>query len=95
MLPYAAPSMGSADAPVTWLAAGLHAHECSRLSLTEAKREEGDDIAAACTLTPYPIRADELPAGLQPTEAGHVRTDPGMLPDDGGLDGFFVARFKV
>ena len=44
MLPYAAPSMGSADAPVTWLAAGLHAHECSRLSLTEAKREEGDDI---------------------------------------------------
>ena len=59
------------------------------------EREEGEDIAATCTLARDPIRAEELPAGLQPTEAGHVRTDPGMLPDDGGLDGFFVARFKV
>ncbi|WP_120077517.1 RsmB/NOP family class I SAM-dependent RNA methyltransferase [Aurantiacibacter odishensis] len=59
------------------------------------EREEGEDIAAACTLTPDPIRADDLPAGLQPTEAGHVRTDPGMLPDHGGLDGFFIARFRA
>lgn len=57
------------------------------------EREEGEDIVAACTLDPDPIRADELPAGLQPTMAGHVRTDPGMLADQGGLDGFFIARF--
>lgn len=59
------------------------------------EREEGEDIVAACTLTPTPIRADELPAGLQPTTDGWLRTDPGMLPDAGGLDGFFIARFNV
>lgn len=59
------------------------------------EREEGEEIAATCTLTPDPIRAEELPAGLQPTEAGHVRTDPGMLADQGGLDGFFIARFTA
>lgn len=57
------------------------------------ERKEGEDIAAICTLTPDPIRAEELPAGLQPSDAGHVRTDPGMLPEEGGLDGFFIARF--
>ncbi|WP_338242674.1 RsmB/NOP family class I SAM-dependent RNA methyltransferase [Aurantiacibacter hainanensis] len=57
------------------------------------EREEGEAIAETCTLTPDPVRADELPAGLQPTGAGHVRTDPGMLRDEGGLDGFFIARF--
>ncbi|RIV82763.1 RsmB/NOP family class I SAM-dependent RNA methyltransferase [Aurantiacibacter zhengii] len=59
------------------------------------EREEGEAVAAGCTLTPDPIRASELPAGLQPTDAGEVRTDPGMLPDKGGLDGFFIARFTA
>ncbi len=59
------------------------------------EREEGEDIVAACTLTPDPIRADELPAGLQPTGDGWLRTDPGMLPEEGGLDGFFIARFTA
>ena len=59
------------------------------------ERKEGEDIVAACTLTPDPIRTDELPAGLQPTTDGWLRTDPGMLPDAGGLDGFFIARFNV
>ena len=59
------------------------------------EREEGEDIVGTCPLTPDPIRAGELPAGLQPTEAGHDRTDPGMLADQGGLDGFFIARFKA
>jgi len=58
------------------------------------EREEGEDIAATCTLIPEPIRADELPGGLQPTEDGWLRTDPGMLNDAGGLDGFFVARWR-
>ena len=59
------------------------------------EQEEGENIVAACTLTPAPIRADELPAGLQPTTDGWLRTDPGMLPDAGGLDGFFIARFAA
>jgi 16S rRNA (cytosine967-C5)-methyltransferase len=59
------------------------------------EREEGEDIAALCNLTPDPIRADELPAGLQPTPEGWLRTDPGMLADAGGLDGFFIARWRA
>ncbi|WP_260929085.1 RsmB/NOP family class I SAM-dependent RNA methyltransferase [Novosphingobium sp. 9] len=55
--------------------------------------EEGEDVAAKSTLTPAPIRADELPEGLAPTSEGWLRTDPGMLPEAGGLDGFFVARW--
>ena len=55
--------------------------------------EEGEEQAGNVTLTPDPIRAEELPAGLVPTQQGWLRTDPGMLPDAGGLDGFFIARW--
>jgi 16S rRNA (cytosine967-C5)-methyltransferase len=40
-----------------------------------------------------PVRADELPAGVAPHERGWVRIIPGMIEDQGGLDGFFIARF--
>ena len=39
-----------------------------------------------------PIAADELPAGLTPWREGWVRTLPGQLAEQGGLDGFFIAR---
>jgi 16S rRNA (cytosine967-C5)-methyltransferase len=59
--------------------------------------EEGEEQAAwidgNCGLTPMPITAEELPAGLMPTQQGWLRTHPGMLADQGGLDGFFVARW--
>jgi 16S rRNA (cytosine967-C5)-methyltransferase len=59
--------------------------------------EEGEKqaawIDAELGLTPKPITAAELPAGLAPTPEGWLRTHPGMLPDEGGLDGFFVARW--
>ena len=58
------------------------------------EREEGEEQAAKVALAPDPIRADELPATLEPTTEGWLRTDPGMLAGAGGLDGFFVARFK-
>lgn len=45
-------------------------------------------------LTQVPITADELPAGLEPTEDGWLKTDPGMLAEAGGLDGFFVGRWR-
>jgi 16S rRNA (cytosine967-C5)-methyltransferase len=74
-----------------WLASG------GRLvySVCSLEREEGERVAATCALPADPIRAEELPGGLAPTADGYVRTDPGMLADEGGLDGFFIARFRT
>lgn len=58
------------------------------------EREEGEDQAAQVALSPLPIRADELPEGIAPTPDGWLRTDPGMLAEHGGLDGFFIARWR-
>jgi len=59
--------------------------------------EEGEEqaawIDAELGLTPAPISAEELPAGLVPTSEGWLRTHPGMLAEQGGLDGFFVGRW--
>lgn len=59
------------------------------------EQEEGEARAEQVTLAPDPIRAEELPAGLTPTGQGWLRTDPAMLAEAGGLDGFFVARFRA
>ena len=59
------------------------------------EREESEERAARVSLATDPIGADELPAGLSPTPEGWLRTDPGMLAEHGGLDGFFVARFRA
>lgn len=59
------------------------------------EREEGEDQVADVALTLDPIRADELPASLAPTTEGWLRTDPGMLAEAGGLDGFFIARWRA
>ncbi len=58
------------------------------------EREEGEDQAARVELEQLPVVADELPDGLAPTREGWLRTDPGMLFDQGGLDGFFIARWR-
>ncbi len=39
-----------------------------------------------------PISMDDLPAGIATTPAGYIRTLPGMLAEQGGLDGFFIAK---
>jgi 16S rRNA (cytosine967-C5)-methyltransferase len=64
-------------------------------SVCSLEREEGEPVATACPLPLEPISAGELPAGLAPTPEGYVRTDPGMLVNEGGLDGFFIARFRA
>jgi 16S rRNA (cytosine967-C5)-methyltransferase len=56
---------------------------------------EGEEQAQAFAATPVPVTADELPQGLVPTPEGWLRTDPGMLAEAGGLDGFFAARWRV
>jgi 16S rRNA (cytosine967-C5)-methyltransferase len=59
--------------------------------------EEGEEqaawIDAELGLTPQPITPEGIPAGLAPTPEGWLRTHPGMLADQGGLDGFFVGRW--
>ena len=58
------------------------------------EREEGEDQAARVALAPDPIRADEVP-GFTPTAQGCLRTDPAMLAEAGGIDGFFIARWRA
>jgi len=55
---------------------------------------EGEGQTAQIMLPVDPIDADELPEGLTPTPQGWLRTDPAMLAEAGGLDGFFVARWR-
>ena len=57
------------------------------------EREEGEERAVRIPLRPDPIRAEELPEWLPPTPEGWLRTDPGILAERGGMDGFFIARF--
>ena len=59
------------------------------------EREEGEDQTSAVDLAPLPIGSQNLPAGLGPTAEGWLRTDPGMLGEVGGLDGFFIARWAT
>jgi len=56
--------------------------------------EEGEAQARQVALPLDPIRSDELPAGLAPSADGWLRTDPGLLAEAGGLDGFFIARWR-
>jgi 16S rRNA (cytosine967-C5)-methyltransferase len=63
-------------------------------SVCSLEPEEGEGQAMPSGLSTVPIEAADLPAGLQPTPDGYLRTDPGMLPDEGGLDGFFIARWR-
>jgi 16S rRNA (cytosine967-C5)-methyltransferase len=40
-----------------------------------------------------PVRPDELAAAI-PLDEGRVRILPGLFADQGGADGFFIARFR-
>ena len=59
------------------------------------EREEGEDQTNAIDLAALPIGLENLPAGLEQTAEGWLRTDPGMLGEVGGLDGFFIARWAT
>ncbi|MFN6933995.1 MAG: RsmB/NOP family class I SAM-dependent RNA methyltransferase [Tsuneonella sp.] len=74
----------------TWLAPGgtLVFATCS------LEPEEGEMQAGQVDLPVAPIAPHELPAGLAPTVEGWLRTNPAMLAEAGGLDGFFVARWR-
>ena len=59
------------------------------------EREEGEAQAPRVTLPPRPVMADELPMGITPTAEGWVRTHPALLAEHGGMDGFFIARWRA
>jgi 16S rRNA (cytosine967-C5)-methyltransferase len=76
-----------------WLAPqGVLVYAVCSLEMEEGE-EQAAWINAELGLTPKPITAAELPAGLDPTPEGWLRTHPGMLAEQGGLDGFFVGRW--
>lgn len=61
--------------------------------------DEGEQIAKTfLTRQPDwqldPVTPEELPHGFVPDKVGRVRVRPGALADQGGADGFFVARFR-
>jgi 16S rRNA (cytosine967-C5)-methyltransferase len=68
-------------------------------SVCSLEPEEGEQrIAAFLAGRPDfridPPRADELPPFAAPSPDGWVRILPGLLEEQGGLDGFFIARLK-
>lgn len=56
------------------------------------EREEGEAHVERFALDPAPIPSDCLPKGVAPSPQGWLRSDPGMLASEGGLDGFFIVR---
>jgi 16S rRNA (cytosine967-C5)-methyltransferase len=68
-----------------------------RLVYAVCSLEPGEGEAQAQwvkALGPVPITVDQLPAGLTPTPEGWFRSDPGMLAEAGGIDGFFAAIWE-
>ncbi|MEA3062669.1 MAG: rRNA (cytosine967-C5)-methyltransferase [Sphingomonadales bacterium] len=62
-------------------------------SVCSLEPEEGEAVAACAGLAPDPLGPGELPDSV-PLRGGFVRTLPGLWLDQGGCDGFFVARFR-
>jgi 16S rRNA (cytosine967-C5)-methyltransferase len=63
-------------------------------SVCSLEPEEGEQVAATVSgLAADPVRPGELPDAV-PLRDGFVRTLPGLWLDEGGCDGFFVARFR-
>ena len=62
-------------------------------SVCSLEREEGQEQARRIGLESDPIRPDDLPEWVSPMAEGWLQTDPGILAEHGGMDGFFVARF--
>ncbi len=64
---------------------------CS-LEKAEGEEQAARFLARHPDFIPAIPAADALPAGMEATEEGWLRTLPGTLDDHGGTDGFFIAR---
>ncbi|MEM1196458.1 MAG: RsmB/NOP family class I SAM-dependent RNA methyltransferase [Pseudomonadota bacterium] len=63
------------------------------------EREEGEGQAEwmdqNLPLERSPIVARELPGDLTPDQHCWLLTHPGLMPDEGGMDGFFMSRWQA
>ncbi len=57
------------------------------------EREEGEEQAARVPLVTLPVTPSVTLGGVSVTPQGWLRTDPGAMVNEGGLDGFFIAQF--
>ncbi|WP_313809064.1 RsmB/NOP family class I SAM-dependent RNA methyltransferase [Sphingobium sp.] len=64
---------------------------CS-LERAEGEEQIAQFLSGHPGFTPRPATAAELPGGIAPTDQGWIRTLPDSLAEQGGTDGFFVAR---
>jgi 16S rRNA (cytosine967-C5)-methyltransferase len=81
------------DRVIDWIKPGgqLVYATCS-LEPAEGEEQIAALLGRRSDIRPCPIDAAALPAGLVSDGAGQLRTLPGMLADEGGLDGFFIAQ---
>ncbi|KKW91139.1 RsmB/NOP family class I SAM-dependent RNA methyltransferase [Sphingobium chungbukense] len=80
---------------VQWLKPGgvLIYATCS-LERAEGEEQIAQFLSSHTDFTPHPADPAELPEGIAPTAQGWVRTLPDTLKEQGGTDGFFVARLR-
>ena len=79
------------DRAARWLAPG----GALVYSVCSLEPEEGEAIVAAFLAAHSDFRLDpptQLPEFVTPDQSGRVRILPGLLEDQGGLDGFFAGR---
>ena len=80
----------------------LKPDRCLIYASCSLQHEEGEDVAEAIAadtgsgLTPFPVSTEEAGAfAAAVTATGTVRLRPDLFADIGGVDGFFVARFRA
>ena len=62
-------------------------------SVCSLEPEEGEDQIENAALDAAPVTAEFLPQGIMSAPQGWLRTDPAILSEVGGMDGFFISRF--
>jgi 16S rRNA (cytosine967-C5)-methyltransferase len=71
---------------------GLLVYATCSLEPAEGEAQLAHFLATRSDYALDPILADELPDELPPHPRGWLRTLPGALAEQGGMDGFFIAR---
>jgi 16S rRNA (cytosine967-C5)-methyltransferase len=61
-------------------------------SVCSLEPSEGEEVVAGSGLAVDPPQPGELPDFVTPSPEGWVRILPGLLEEEGGLDGFFMVR---
>jgi 16S rRNA (cytosine967-C5)-methyltransferase len=73
---------------------GLFVYATCSLEKAEGEEQIVAFLGSRPDFTVERVRAEELPAGIAPNISGCIRTLPGMIADQGGCDGFFIARMR-